>query len=367
MRPELQDVETPAVVVDAAILENNLRRMAEMCAAGGAALRPHAKTHKCLEIADRQMALGAKGLTVAKLSEAEVFARGGVIDILTAYELVGPLKMKRLAAMLALQAEGRLRLSSVVDDLGQAIALSNEASAAGTVLPVLIEVDTGLGRTGVTGVEAALSLARHIRLFPGIRLEGVLTHEGQVYGGTPRERAEAAAKVMVETADAIRGIGLECPTVSMGSTPGARFLAGYPGVTEIRPGTYVFNDRTQVELGAATEEECALTVLATVVSVQPGRRAILDSGTKCLTSDGVPRFGSYGAVVGDPEVVIAGCSEEHAHVDISRSERAYAIGDRVHVLPNHVCPVVNLTDRLNMYEGGSLLAEWRVAARGCVR
>ncbi|HET6382987.1 MAG TPA: alanine racemase [Armatimonadota bacterium] len=369
-RPLLETLDTPSAVINLPILENNLRRMADLCRTHGIALRPHAKTHKTVEIGQRQLALGAVGITLAKLGEAEVMALHGFDDILIAYQLIGPHKMARLTQLLQRPRETPLRLTVAVDSLEGATALSDAATRAGARLPVLIEIDTGLGRAGIADPEGALSLARHIQLFPGLRLAGVMTHEGQVGRDGPanmKERSAEAANRMMEIAGAIRSLGLECPIVSVGSTPGARFMAGAPGVTELRPGTYVFNDRTQILVGAAQEEDCALTVLSTVISVQPGGRAVIDAGSKTLTSDTVSRFGSYGEVIGDPEARLATCSEEHGHLDISQSTRRYRVGDRLHILPNHVCPVVNLMDRLYVYEGESITQEWTVAARGRIQ
>lgn len=365
-RPDLEELDTPCVTVNQPIMRQNLERMAAICRDGAVQLRPHTKTHKSPALAKEQLQLGAVGITVAKLGEAEVMAAHGIRDILIAYELIGPHKMRRLARFLQQYPDVELKLAA--DSLRGATDLSNAAVSMGRTLDLLIEVDSGGGRAGVRTAEDTVSLARHIRLFPGLRLVGILTHEGQVYKTESlQEAARAAAEKMTQIRDALQAIGLECPVVSMGSTPAARELAHTPGVTELRPGTYIFNDRTQVALGAATEADCALTVLATVVSVDPGRAAFLDAGSKSLTSDAVGAFQSYGAIVADPDARLYACSEEHGHLDISQSARRYVVGDRVHILPNHVCPVVNLADCLFAYSGDSVSQEWDVAARGCVR
>lgn len=369
IRPDFPELDTPAVLVDLDIMERNLRRMAELCQGRGVALRPHTKTHKTIEIARRQLELGAAGITVAKLGEAEVMARNGFNDILIAYELIGPHKMRRLLDLLRWGKAGNLKITTAIDSVEGAAELSDAGIALGAPLPVLIEIDSGLGRTGLGMVEEVVSLARHVRLFPGISLEGIMTHEGHIGRDGPRgasERAVAVAQLLREIAEAIRGLGVPCNTVSAGSTPGAPYMAGLPGITELRPGTYVFNDRTQMLLGVASEEDCALTVLSAVVSIH-GKRAALDAGTKSLTSDGVGRLGSYGLIIGDSGLQLAACSEEHGHLNLAQSSRSYAVRDRVHILPNHVCPVVNLTDTLYGYRNGEVVCEWKVATRGCVR
>ena len=368
IRPLYPEIDTPALVVDLDVLERNVASMADLSRRHGIALRPHTKTHKIPAIARMQLDAGAAGITVAKLEEAEVMAAAGMRDILIANEVIGPLKMTRITALLA--AFSDLRLTIAVDSVEGAAELSDAGVKAGKTIPVLIEIDTGLGRAGLPTPEEVVSLARHIRLFPGISHQGIVTHEGHVGRDGPlgmKERSALAADQMRLAADALRSIGLQCDVLSMGSTPSARFIAVEPGITELRPGTYIFNDRTQVALGAATEHDCALTVLSTVVSTRPGLRAILDAGTKSLSSDGLPRFGTYGAILGDANAYFSACSEEHGHLDISRSERDYAVGDRVHALPNHICPVVNLSNRVYGCRGEVVEVEWRVDARGCVR
>jgi D-serine deaminase-like pyridoxal phosphate-dependent protein len=362
------ELDTPVVVVDLDILEHNLQAMADLCRHAGVALRPHVKTHKTVEIGRRQLELGACGITVAKLGEADALAAHGFHDILIAYELIGEHKMRRLVNLL--QRIPDLKVTVAVDGVPGAAALSDAGVQAGKAIPAVIEIDTGLGRAGVSSTEEAVSLARHMRLFPGIAVAGIFTHEGQVQRGGQdgmEERSRAAAAMMLATASAIRHIGLDCPVVSMGSTPSARWIAGASGVTEIRPGTYVFNDRSQRDLGVVSEECCALTILATVISVQPGGRVTLDAGSKTLSSDGVSRLGDYGVILEDSEARLSVCSEEHGHLDTSRSSRPYQVGERVHILPNHVCVVVNLTDHIYGYRSDALECEWPVETRGLVR
>ncbi len=365
MTPDALD--TPALVVDLDVLRANVAAMAARADAAGVALRPHAKTHKSLQVARMQLDAGAVGLTVAKLGEAEVFADGGIDDLLIAYPLVGELKLARLVAL----ARRVPRLAVAVDAIATAQAISAAVTAAGGIeLGVRVEVDTGLGRLGLAPASPALvALAQAVDALPGLRFDGVMTHEGQAYQA--RDEAElaaaasAACELMVASAEAIRAAGVRCEVVSMGSTATARFAAGHPGVTEIRPGTYVFNDRSQVAHGSAGPDELAAHVLATVVSRPSAWIACVDAGAKALTSDRMiapDAAADYGAVAGHGWPV-ARASEEHGLVALPEGA-SVAVGDRLRIVPNHICPVVNLFDAVAVLERGRVVDHWPVAARG---
>jgi D-serine deaminase-like pyridoxal phosphate-dependent protein len=356
----LEEVDTPALVVDAGVVRANVAAMAATAREAGVALRPHAKTHKMLEVAGAQLAAGAAGLTVAKLGEADVFVDGGCTDVLIAYPLVGAAKLDRLVAL----AE-RADVAVALDGVEVAEAISAAARRRGVTIGVRVEVDTGLHRVGVQP-DAALALARAVAALGGLRLEGVMTHEGHAYGAADlAASARAACAAMVAIGEAMRADGLDAPVVSLGSTPTAPLAAGHPGVTEVRPGTYVFNDRTQVAHGAAREADVAATVLATVVSRPAPGRAVVDAGTKALTSDRLNAPGApvdFGAVAGTGWPVVR-ASEEHGVLAVP-PDAALAVGDRVALVPNHICPVVNLFDEAVVVEDGRVIGRWAVAARG---
>ncbi|MDW5592855.1 alanine racemase [Conexibacter stalactiti] len=363
----LDALDTPALVVDLEALRANVVAMAATADAAGVALRPHAKTHKSLHVARLQLDAGAVGLTVAKLGEAEVFADGGVEDLLIAYPLVGSLKLARLVAL----ARRVPRLSVAVDAIATAEAISAAVAAAGGIeLGVRAEVDTGMHRLGLAPASDELvALAQAVDRLPGLRFDGVMTHEGQAYQA--RDEAELAAAAatacdaMVRSAEAIRAAGVDCAVVSMGSTATARFAAGHPGVTEIRPGTYVFNDRSQLAHGSATVAGLAATVLATVVSRPSAGIACIDAGAKALTSDRMivrDAAPDYGAVAERGWPVVR-ASEEHGLVALPEGA-VVAVGDRLAIVPNHICPVVNLFDAVAVVERGRVVDHWPVAARG---
>lgn len=359
-----EELDTPAILVDRDILEANLHAMARLAAAHRVALRPHFKTHKCVEIARRQIALGAVGGTVAKPGEAEVFAAAGIRSLLLATPVVDAARIRRL-----LDAAGDAEILGLVQSEAGLDAWAGAGAAAGRRLPVLLEVDTGLGRTGVPPGEGALPLARRIAANRNVALRGVLTHGGHAYAAAPAEIADVGrreAEDLVRTAEVLRSAGLPCETVSAGSTPTAPHAMAVPGVTELRPGNYVFHDGIQASLGVAPFDRCALTVLATVIARPSPERLILDCGSKTLSSDGGSAVKGYGSLLGAPSLVLARLWEEHALVPVD-DRVVLREGDRVRVVPNHACTVVNLHDELVVVRDGAVEERWRVAARGRVR
>jgi D-serine deaminase-like pyridoxal phosphate-dependent protein len=355
------DLPTPAVLVDLDVLERNLRRMAERAKAAGVRLRPHAKTHKSVEIARMQVAAGAAGLSLAKTGEAEVFVAAGFDDLFLAYPVVGADKGRRLLAL-----ADRARLAVGVDSEEGALTLALPFAAAGRRLDVLIKVDVGYHRVGVAP-DRALGLARWIADRPGLRLRGLFTHAGHGYAGETRDAVQAVAtsegETLARVAAELRAAGLAVEEVSVGSTPTAARAMTVPGVTECRPGNYVFHDATQVSLGTCTVEDCALTVLATVVSVPGPGRAVVDAGSKTLSSDPLrPRPGGHGWVLGRTSR-LQRLSEEHGAMDVDAGE-SFRVGERVRILPNHACVVANLHDRLLGIRAGRVEAVLPVSARG---
>jgi D-serine deaminase-like pyridoxal phosphate-dependent protein len=338
------ELDTPALLFDLDVIERNIAEMSAIAREAGVGLRPHTKTHKSPVLARMQLEAGASGITVAKLGEAEVMVEAGIDDLLIAYPIVGELKLRRLRALLE---RARVRVS--LDDVAVAEPIGRIGVDRGEPIPVLVEVDTGLHRMGRPAGAASAEVAVEIARIPGIDVIGLLTHAGHAYRATDPELLRAAAERealdMIETADLCRRAGLDVSVVSVGSTPTARIAAGIAGVTEIRPGTYVFNDVQQMRLGVATERTCGARVLTTVVARPTSERFVIDAGSKAFSSDGGdgPPFPGRGVVVGRPDLVLDFMSEEHGVGHITDGGRL-AIGDRLEVVPLHACSAVNLFD-----------------------
>jgi D-serine deaminase-like pyridoxal phosphate-dependent protein len=361
----IHDLETPVVLVDLDVLEGNIARMAERARTLGVRLRPHAKTHKVLEVGRRQIAAGATGLSVAKTSEAEVFAGAGFDDLFIAYPVVGADKAQRLLAL----SERLRRLAVGVDSVEGASTLAGAFRAAGRTLDVMLKVDTGLHRVGVLP-ERAPEMARRLADVPGLRLRGIFTHAGHGYGEeTPDGVAQVArheGRTMAAVADELRRAGLAVEEVSVGSTPTAREAMAQPGVTECRPGNYVYHDGSQVALGTCAPADCAMTILATVVSVPAADRAVVDAGSKTLSTDPLrPHPVGFGQIVGRRSR-IQRLSEEHGVIGVEGGD-SFRVGERVRIVPNHACVVSNLHDRIVGLRGEAVESELLVAARGRVR
>jgi len=356
--------QTPAVLVDLPGLRGNVERMAGAAREAGVALRPHAKTHKVPAVARMQLSAGAVGLLVATLREAEAFLEAGADDLLVGYPIVGELGIRRLIAL-----AGRARVGVSLDSMEVAEPIARAARAAGVPMALRLELDTGLRRVGVEPDDAGVELALRLADLPGIVFEGVMTHEGQLLQSRDRaslERGTAAmAASVVSFAERLRARGLACPVVSVGSTATALPGMRAPGITEVRPGTYVFNDATQVAHGVAPDDVATL-VAATVVSRPAADRAVIDAGSKTLSSDrlGVPDAPvTFGALVGRPGHVLVRLTEEHGVLGIPEASDL-RVGDRVAILPNHICSVINLADELLVVEDGRIVERWPVAARG---
>jgi D-serine deaminase-like pyridoxal phosphate-dependent protein len=361
-----QALDTPLIAVDLDLLERNIAEMAALAASYGVSLRPHAKTHKSPHIARMQLEAGAAGLTCVKLGEAEVLVdQGGVIDVLIAYPVVGDLKIRRL-----LQLLDRARIAVAVDTHQAAVALSQAVSAADRTLDIYLEVNTGQDRAGARAGQEAVDLAVAIASLPGLQLAGVMTHEGHAGFSAPDEIAtvaQNAGQALVDTAERIRAQGIAITHVSVGSTPASWFTPRVAGITEMRPGTYVFNDNNAFRHGRIGPDRCAARVISTVVSRPAPDRAIVDAGSKALALDHSPSHPGYGYIVGHPGATITRLSEEHGVVTLSPNELGFDVGDRVEIIPNHICPAVNLTDELVMLRAGHVVDRWPVAARGKVQ
>lgn len=348
------NIDTPALVVDLDRLRSNVETMGRTVRSRGLRLRPHAKTHKCLEIAALQREAGADGLTVATLSEAEVFAAAGFTDLLVAYPLfpVGA-KAERLRRLL-----DTAEVTVGVDNAAGATAVAD--AAAGRRVPVVIEVDSGQHRTGV-GPSQVVRLAEHCHAL-GLDVSGVFTHGGHCYGSpeAPEEAASDEGDALAEAHDALRDAGFDITLVSAGSTP-TTGRPRPPQVTEERPGSYVFYDRQQLALGACAPEQVALSVAATVVSSGPDR-FVVDAGSKALAMDRPSWLVGHGAVWSHAGATVSRLSEHHGVVESGPG--APAVGEVVFVTPNHACNVVNLFDEYVVVQAGDVVDRWRVAARG---
>jgi D-serine deaminase-like pyridoxal phosphate-dependent protein len=357
------ELDTPCLLLDLDRLDRNIERMAALASSAGVGLRPHAKTHKLVEVAERQLAAGSAGLTVAKLGEAELFADNGIRDLFIAYPLWGESKWRRLCD---LAEHGEVRVA--VDSEAVCLGIASAATRRGLTIPVRIEVDTGFGRCGVQDARQARGLAELITSTRGLRLAGLMSFAGQTYASpdSVREAACADAAVLLEIAGELRDHSFEVAEISIGSTPSAAHLGELAGVTEFRPGTYVFSDRDQVSLGWGTEEDCALTVLATVVSRPTPARAVIDAGTKTLSSDRAGQAGGWGAIVDHPTWTLATLNEEHGLIELPPGEDP-PIGATVEIVPNHACGALNLHDWLAVVVGDEVRDWWRVAGRGLVR
>jgi D-serine deaminase-like pyridoxal phosphate-dependent protein len=362
----LAELDTPTLVVDLDALRRNIEAMAVVARGAGVRLRPHTKTHKCPEIARMQVEAGAFGITVAKLGEAEVMADAGFDDILVAYPIVGEQKLARLRA---LRERARVRVSL------DSVAVAEGVGSLGTAsepLEVLVEVDTGHHRMGRPPGEPTAALAAEVARVPCLEVVGLLSHAGHAYRAEPAELEEVAAREaadLVATAEACARAGVEIREISVGSTPTAGAVAGAAGVTESRPGTYVFNDVQQMRLGVATEADCAARVLTTVVARPWEERFVIDAGSKSLSSDGGdgPPFPGRGVLAGRGDLVLDFLTEEHGVGHVLPGGGDLAVGDRLEVIPLHVCSCVNLFDTAAGVRDGRVERELVIAGRGKVR
>lgn len=353
MPATVDSIETPAFVVREVVALRNIEAFQRHCDKVGLALRPHIKTHKLIRFAKAQVRAGARGITCQKIGEAEVMADGGLDDILITYNILGAEKLARLRALM----DRVTQLSVVADSETVVEGLSRAFADAPRPLSVLVECDTGGGRCGVQTPAEALSLVRRIAAAPGLRPGGLMTYPAA-------GRAAAAAAFLTEARDLLTREGLACPVVTSGGTPDMWHAEPAGVLTEYRAGTYIYNDRSLVQRGVCTWDDCAGHVLATVVSTPTPDRAVIDAGSKVLSSD-LLGLTDHGHVVGHPEIRITGLSEEHGVLAVDPG-RPLKIGDRIRIVPNHVCVVSNLFDRIWIEAKDGGLEEVAVDARGRV-
>ena len=346
-------IDTPAVLVDMDIAEKNIRDFQRYCDQHNLRLRPHIKTHKLPGLAQYQLAQGAVGFTCQKVSEAEAMVAGGAVgDILITYNILGNEKVARLRAL-----SERVTLSVVADSQTVIDGLSAGFADAPQPLPVLIECNTGADRCGVSTPEQAADLAAKVAKSPGLRFAGLMTYP-------PVGRAEMVAEWLSAAIGLIEDRGLKVEIISSGGSPDMWQAHQMPVATEYRIGTYAYNDRSLVARGTCDFSDCALTVLATVVSVPAPNRAVIDAGSKVLTSDLLGLEG-YGHVVGHDDVVIDQLSEEHGRL-VSSAPIDLEVGQQVRIIPNHACVVSNMLDHVILMRGDVIDRKERVAARGQV-
>jgi D-serine deaminase-like pyridoxal phosphate-dependent protein len=373
--PGAEAIDTPAVVIDKARLIANIER-ARALVPSHVTLRPHIKTHKCHEIARLQLEHGASGLTCAKPGEAVVMLTGGAPSVTVAYPIVAPAGAQRVMRTARERgAEARF----VADSIDGVAAIAAAAASVGGPWPVYMEVDSGLKRCGVDPRgEAALAVAQAINGAKGLSFAGLFTHEGHAYGGKTPEGVRAIAAEVKEALSALKArvekAGIAVPAVSTGSTPTLYANAGWEVSSEARPGNYVFADLTPVKLGLVPPTHIALAVVASVVS-RNDAYAIIDAGSKTLTSDLAPHSAGGAASYGNAypldsgaacaPLTVARLSEEHGFLALDG--RSLKIGSRVLIFPNHACPVANLVDELTVLSADGGVERWHVAARGAIR
>lgn len=339
-----KQISTPAVVIELNTAERNIRRMVEENRRFGIAHRPHIKAHKCIKLAKLQLAMGACGITCAKLGEAEVMADGGVNDILLAFPLIGDDKLQRYGDLAK-----RCMIRTIINSIEGTRGLSMLGEKLGRQLEVLIELDGGIGRCGIKPMEPALRFAQKAAKLPGIRIVGLLYYGGGIYDlhseeefiqATGKERDE-----IVGTANLLKSHNFDISILSGGSSFSAKWPEHLKGLTEVRAGNYIFNDVHQLNVGLIQPEDCAMRVVSTVVTIPDEYTAVIDAGSKTLTSDTVAGAPGFGYIIGREDIVIYKLNEEHGYL---RSDKPIGlhVGDRVVIIPNHACVIPNLQDEM---------------------
>lgn len=364
MFTEFKNIDTPALIIEKSIMEKNLRNMQELCNKQNIKLRPHIKTHKTPFLAHEQIRLGACGIASAKVSEAEVMADDGIDDILIANIIIGDLKYKRLVD-LSFKVK---RLACCVDSQFAALSLNEALSEAKRKIDIYVEINTGLNRSGVNTYPELYDLCKNILKCKSLNLTGLLTHAGHAYSADSIEEVEKIGFLesitLVNYSDKLKKSGIKIKEISVGSTPTAEFCSQVPGITELRVGNYIFHDMIQCSLGASTIDECSLSVLSTVIS-KPGNRVILDSGSKALSLDkgahGNASIKGHGYIY-NKNATISRLSEEHGIIDDNKDD--FYIGEKIRIIPNHACAVMNLYNYAYIVDGENVISRLEIMARG---
>ena len=347
------NLDTPAVVIDTAQVKRNIDAFQTYCDEHGMTVRPHIKTHKLPQFAHWQLEAGAVGITCQKISEAEVMADAGIEDILITYNILGAIKLQRLKYL----AQKLSKLAVVADNSTVVEGLAKAFEDSDGLLKVWVECNTGAQRCGVEQPHQVVALAQQIEASKGLTFAGLMTYP-------PAKGHAKVMQFMTAAKVALNQVGLPCPAITSGGTPDLWQACSLDIINEYRPGTYIYNDRSLVEYGTCSWQDCALTVVATVVSANADGRAIIDAGSKVLSSDLLGLQG-HGYVIGHPQVTISGLSEEHGHLVWPTLDQPFQVGQQLRIIPNHACVVSNLVGRVWLYQNGELdLTE--VAARGKV-
>ncbi len=355
------DLETPAILIDLDILEANLARMADYAGGHGLRLRPHTKTHKIPELGRRQIALGAAGLTVAKTTEAEVMLAAEPPDLLVAYPVLGRQKLERL-----MKVAEPTRVTVALDSEIAARQLSDAAKKAGHEIAVLAEFDAGLGRVGVAPGDL-VGLARVVSSLPGLRFDGITFYPGHIkqWDSAGEAAFQELGRLLTRVGGELLSAGVAPRIVSGGSTPTWFRSHELPELNEIRPGTYIFNDRNTMQSGACTLDQCAARVMVTVVSTAVPGQAIIDGGSKTFSSDPCAGGGvGHGYLPETPGAIFRRMNEEHGYVDITGADARFEIGQRLRVIPNHICVAMNLHEMVYGVRGDQVEHCWKVEGRG---
>ncbi len=360
------DLDTPAVLIDLDIVEHNVKRMAAYASSHSLRLRPHTKTHKLPDLAKLQIANGAQGITVAKVGEAEIMADSGIGEILIAYPILGPAKLARLTNLAR-----RIRCTVALDSFDVALKLSEAAVSAGVSIRLRAEFDTGFGRCGLPVEKPSMTIVRRMLELPNLIWDGIQTYPGHIMAN--REQRPAMIRkenqVLSELLSLLHTADIPVPVLSGGNTPAAFQSHEFHRLTEMRPGTYIFNDKNTVCSDSAAYADCAVTVLSTVISNAVQGRAVVDAGSKSLSADQLLSGDKqgFGYLPEFPLIRVCDLSEEHGHLDITGSDRVPNVGEPVRIIPNHVCPCVNLFDTVYGIRGEEVITEWMVAGRGKVQ
>lgn len=361
---ELAEIDSPALIVDLDVMEANVASMTRLTSAHGIELWPNIKGHKIPALAWRQVRSGAAGITCQKLAEAEVMVNAGFTEVLVAVQVIGAAKIERLRRLAR-----RAHLVTVVDSIEGAQAISDAFARCDQSIDAFLEVDLGYRRCGVTAAEAP-ELARRISLLPALKLVGVMGYEGHIYDLTGRAEVEAAARksyqLLIGVSNSLQAAGIAATRVSVGASAGAQVAVQTPGITEIRAGSYLLNDRAQIAMGSADETACAATVLATVISVPDASRAVIDAGAKALTATTLPGLAGYGLLVGHGEALLDRLSDEHGMIATASADE-FRVGDRVQVIPNSHTVVLNQFAEVFTVRKGKVEAVLPVAARGMMQ
>ena len=360
----INEIDTPALLIEKSIMESNIQKMQKLADTNSVGLRCHIKTHKIPLLAQLQIKAGAKGIATAKLSEAEVMNKAGIIDIQIANIIVGEEKINRLL-MLSKRCS---KLTCCIDSIDNAKELSKVFTDNNSRLDVFIEIDSGLGRCGLQRINDVINLAKQIQELKGIKLIGLLTHAGNAYSAKYNDEIRRIGRneseVLMKTKSELFKNGIEIDEISVGSTPTANFCSAVKGVTELRAGNYIYNDMIQVSLSVASIDDCALSVLTTVIS-KSENRVIIDVGSKAFSSDkgahGSDKIKNYGYII-NKNAELFQLSEEHGFIRFDKE--IISIGEKIKIIPNHSCAVSNLFNFAYLVDGENILEILQISARG---